>query len=257
MPDDRFFHPAWPVFHDDNHLLVVYKPALIPVQGGMDRRVSMLDLARRWIGIRYRKPGRVYLGLVHRLDFPVAGVMAFARTSKAAGRLCARFREGAVGKTYLAVVEGIPATREGTLHHMLARGRTGSRIAAEGDHKVRDALLHYRVLDTFKDRALVEVDLKTGRKHQIRLQLSQSGHPVLGDSRYGSTTAVPGGCIALLSRRLIVSHPTTAINMSFECPVPEEWPWPESIDPEGSLSPPWTWPSIREHQDCLDTAIYR
>ena len=249
--DNRFFHPRWPVFHEDNHVLVVYKPALLPVQRGMHRGTSMLDLAKKWIGLRYSKPGRVFLGLVHRLDFPVAGVMAFARTSKSAGRLCAQFREGTVEKSYLAVVEGIPKAREEGLSQLLVRGEKRSRIAGGGEHGAREALLDYRVVDTFNGRALVEVDLKTGRKHQIRLQLSHLGHPVAGDTRYGAPSSLPGGRIALMSRRLVISHPTKSVPMPFECPVPAGWPWPKVIDGFDFLPPPWAWPEICSSREMI------
>jgi len=241
-----FFHPDWPVFHEDNHILVTYKPALIPTQRGMDRGVSMLDMAKKWVALRYSKPGRVYLGLVHRLDFPVAGVMVFARTSKAASRLSAQFREGKVRKTYLAVIEGVPPARKGTLCHMLARNGKLSRIAEIDEPRCRAGVMEYRVVHELEGRTLVEIDLKTGKKHQIRLQLSYIGHPVVGDSAYGSVSRLPGGCIALMSRRLDLFHPTRKIPMSFQSPVPAGWPWPYSIDPEATLSPLWTWHQIRK-----------
>jgi 23S rRNA pseudouridine1911/1915/1917 synthase len=243
---NKFFHPGWPVFYEDNHLLVVYKPAMLPVQQGMQAGVSMLDLAKKWVAARYRKPGRVYLGLVHRLDFPVAGVMVFARTSKAAGRLSAQFREGSVGKRYLAVVDGVPSARTGTLSQHIVRGEKRCRIAGNRDKNARDAILDYRVVDTFKKRALLEVELRTGRKHQIRLQLSHFGHPVVGDTRYGSFSPAPYGCIALMSRVLVFHHPTKTDTLSFQCPVPEGWPWPKALDAEGEVSPPWTWHKIQE-----------
>jgi 23S rRNA pseudouridine1911/1915/1917 synthase len=242
----NFFHPRWPVFYQDNHVLVIYKPALIPVQKGMLRGESLLDLAKKWIALRYAKPGRVYLGLVHRLDFPVAGVMLFARTSKAAARLSAQFREGKVKKTYLAVVEGIPAARRGTLRHMMARKGKLSRVVYAGEQGSREGVLEYRVISQWEKHALVEIDLKTGRKHQIRLQFSHIGHPVLGDSLYGSGFALPDGCIALMSRRMVFFHPTRKLSMSFQSPVPDGWPWPEALDGEVIPAPLWTWQQMRE-----------
>jgi 23S rRNA pseudouridine1911/1915/1917 synthase len=241
-----FFHPRWPVFYEDNHLLVMYKPALIPVQHGMAGGASLLDLAKKWVGLRYAKPGRVYLGLVHRLDYPVAGVMVFARTSKAAGRLSAQFREGKVRKIYLAVVEGFPEPREGTLRHRIARSGKRSRVALAGEQDAREGVLAYRVVAQSEKQALVEIDLITGRKHQIRVQFSHIGHPVLGDTVYGSTSALPDGCIALMSRRMVFSHPTRDLSMSFQSPVPAGWPWPQAIDPEAIPAPPWSWHQMRK-----------
>jgi len=246
MQSINFFHPRWPVFHEDNHLLVMYKPALIPVQRGMSRGTSMLDLAKKWVALRYSKPGRVYLGLVHRLDFPVAGVMVFARTSKAASRLSAEFREGKVKKTYLAIVEGIPEGCEGTLRHRIVPSGKLSRVAYTGEQGSREAVLEYRVIAQSGKQALVEIDLKTGKKHQIRLQFSHIGHPVLGDSLYGSACALQRGCIALMSRRMDFLHPTRKIPMSFQSPVPAGWPWPEVIDPGLIPAPLWTWQQMRK-----------
>ncbi|MFO8090642.1 MAG: RNA pseudouridine synthase [Desulfatiglandaceae bacterium] len=253
----KFFYPRWPVFHEDNHLLVIYKPALIPVQRGMRGGESLLDLAKKWLALRYSKPGRVYLGLVHRLDFPVAGVMVFARTSKAASRLSAQFREGNVKKTYLAVVEGIPAAPQGTLRHMIARSGKLSRVAHTGEQGSREGVLEYRVIAQLEKQALVEIDLITGRKHQIRLQFSDIGHPVLGDSLYGSASALPAGCIALMSRRMVFLHPTRKISMSFQSPVPAGWPWPEALDGEVIPAPLWTWRQMRkESYDMANSGFF-
>jgi len=246
MQTTHFFHPQWPVFYEDNHLLVLYKPALIPVQRGMRGGASLLDLAKTWLGLRYSKPGRVYLGLVHRLDFPVAGVMAFARTSKAAGRLSAQFREGSVKKIYLTVVEGIPEPHQGILRHWIAPCGKQSRIAHPGEQDAREGILEYRVIAEAGRQALVEIDLKTGRKHQIRLQFSYIGHPVLGDSLYGSGCALPEGCIALLSRRMVFFHPTRKGSMSFQSPIPAGWPWPDAMDSETIPATLWTWRQMRK-----------
>ncbi len=245
-PNTNFFHPRWPVFHEDNHLLVLYKPALIPVQKGMHGGASMLDLAKKWVALRYSKPGRVYLGLVHRLDYPVAGVMVLARTSKAAARLSAQFREGNVRKIYMAVVEGIPEPRQATLNHWIARSGKLSRVAHAGEQGSREGVLEYRVIAQSGKQALVEIDLKTGRKHQIRVQLSHIGHPVLGDSLYGSTSLLPDGCVALMSRRLFFLHPTRKVSMSFQSPVPAGWPWPDPIDSERIPATLWTWRQMRK-----------
>jgi 23S rRNA pseudouridine1911/1915/1917 synthase len=252
-PKIHFFHPRWPVFYEDNHLLVIYKPALIPVQKGMHKGASLLDLAKTWVGLRHSKPGRVYLGLVHRLDYPVAGVMLFARTSKAAGRLSAQFREGTIEKTYLAVVEGIPSAPQGTLRHRIERSGKMSRVADASESRSQEAILEYRVLAKLENQALVEIDLQTGRKHQIRVQFSDIGHPVMGDSLYGSSFGLPGGCIALMSRRIGFTHPTRKISMSFQSPVPAGWPSPDTLDPNEISAPLWTWPQMRQHVHDIPT----
>jgi 23S rRNA pseudouridine1911/1915/1917 synthase len=233
-----FFHPLWPVFYEDNHLLVLYKPAGLIMQRGLDDKPNLVDLAKVWIKMRYAKPGRVFVGMVHRLDGPVAGVLALARTSKAAARLSAQFRDGRIAKTYLAVVQGTPPQERGHLVHRLARAGRLSRIASAEGHEGQTAALSYRLIDRQKTRSLLEVTLETGRRHQIRTQLAAMGCPIWGDRSYGAEHGLPDGRIALLAVRLVLTHPTREQVMTFESPWPAGWPWPcPSEPPEPPL---WT-----------------
>lgn len=196
------------VLHEDNHLLVVHKPAGLPTQAGRAGEPCLLEQAREWVRERYHKPGRVYLGLVHRLDRPVAGVVVLARTSKAASRLSQQLRARTMSKIYRALVSGQPEPAEGTLvHHvaLLPDGRPVLHDAPGPDRK--EARLSYRVLRRGAP-SLVEVELGTGRKHQIRMQLARKGHPIVGDARYGSTVPFTAGAIALVAWRLEFTHPT-------------------------------------------------
>jgi 23S rRNA pseudouridine1911/1915/1917 synthase len=233
-----FVHARWPVFHEDNHLLVVYKPAGLLSQGDASGADNLLDLCKSWLKARHGKPGRVFLGLVHRLDRPVAGVMVFARTSKAAARLSAQMRARRVRKGYLAVVEGRMPAAEGRLCDRLVRGEHASRIADGGDASSREACLSYRVHAARDDRSLVAVALETGRKHQIRVQLAHAGCPVVGDVRYGASAPLPGGPIALLAREIELDHPTQSGRLTFTAPLPAGWPWPNA---DTGDSPLWNW----------------
>lgn len=203
----------------------------------------MVDLAKAWLKVCYAKPGRVFAGMVHRLDAPVAGVLVLARTSKAAARLSEQFRTGAVEKTYLAVVQGRPDRPADRLVHQLVRHGRYSRPADGEPARGQTAILSYRLLETRADRSLLEVDLETGRRHQIRAQLSAIGCPIWGDNNYGAGRALPHGCIALLAFKLAFAHPTLKTLMRFECPVPEGWPWP--VSSEALDRPYW---SIEDYQ---------
>jgi 23S rRNA pseudouridine1911/1915/1917 synthase len=234
-----FLHERWPVFHEDNHLLVLYKPAGLLVQGDETGAANLLDLAKAWLKQRHCKPGRVFLGLVQRLDRPVAGVMPFARTSKAAARLSAQLRTRQTRKLYLAVVEGrLPSERGELTHHLERQGRL-SRVVPQPSASSRQARLAYRMLEASGGCSLVEIALETGRKHQIRLQLAHIGCPVLGDVRYGAQAPLAAGSIALLAREIRFEHPIRRELLSFECPLPVGWPWPGAgIRPEAPL---WNW----------------
>lgn len=234
-----FFHPRWPVFHEDNHLLVLYKPAGLIMQRGRSAKPNLVDLAKAWLKVRYNKPGRVFAGMVHRLDAPVAGVLVLARTSKAAARLSEQFRQNRVRKTYLAVVQGRPAQPDGRLVHRLVRWGRYSRVAEEG----REAALSYRLLESGAAQSLLEVHLETGRRHQIRAQLAAMGCPILGDTAYGASGALPHGCIALLARQLAFVHPTRQTPMAYVSPAPVGWPMADQ-DPR---RPYWAIETYREH----------
>ena len=233
-----FYHQHWPVYFEDNHLLVLYKPAGLVMQRDHKGKANLLDLAKAWIKSRHRKPGRAFAGMVHRLDAPVAGVTVLARTSKAASRLSAQFRCGTVEKEYLAVVSDVPPNKDERLVHHLVRVGRLSRITAKQTGDSKTASLRYRVLASQAQRSLLEIALETGRRHQIRAQLSAIGCPILGDINYGASQAMAHGRIALLAHKLTFDHPTRKIRMQFTSPPPREWPWPDRSF--GTDVPLWT-----------------
>jgi len=239
-----FYHPRWPVFYEDNHLLVVYKPAGLIMQRDHKNKANLLDLAKLWIKARYAKPGNVFAGMVHRLDGPVAGVVALARTSKAAGRLSDQFRRGTIEKQYLAVVEGRPPDDKARLENWLVRDGRHSRIVSTPVTGSQDARLNYRRIASSADASLLGIRLETGRRHQIRVQLAGIGCPIAGDVRYGASKPLAHGRIALLARGLACDHPTTKVRMAFEAAWPVGWPWP--VKGHEMDRPLWT---IEEYQD--------
>ncbi|MEN8782537.1 MAG: RNA pseudouridine synthase [Desulfobacterales bacterium] len=234
-----FYHPRWPVFFEDNHLLALFKPAGLLAQGDRSGAVCLLELAKDWLRKRHAKPGRVFLGLVHRLDRPVAGVMLFARTSKAAARLSAQFRCGTIQKTYLAVVEGTPAQPNGNLYDHIERQGLSCRILSEPSGNSREARLQYRLIDSTGDRSLLQVAPQTGRRHQIRLQLSHAGNAIVGDVRYGAVSPLKDRQLALLAKEITVMHPTLKTPLRLTCPLPAGWPWPAA--PEKVAAPFWNY----------------
>lgn len=213
------------VLYEDNHLLVVNKPAGLPTMGTPGGLPTLLTVAKDYVKQRYQKPGNVYLGVMSRLDAPVTGVVLLARTSKAAARLTEQFRSHTVDKSYWAVVEGIVDSAQETLVDWLAHDDRHRRMHIVGSTfaDAREARLSYHRLGLIaKKDSWLEIQLETGRKHQIRLQLSHHGHPIIGDRKYGSRASFPVG-IALHSRRLVVSHPTTGDPLTFEAPLPASW----------------------------------
>jgi 23S rRNA pseudouridine1911/1915/1917 synthase len=212
------------VLYEDNHLLAVAKPAGLATMGLAPDRPTLLTRAKDYIKQRYQKPGNVYLGVISRLDTPVTGVVLFARTSKAAARLTEQFRNRQVEKTYWAIVEGMVDPACGDLEDWIAHDERHRRMHVVGASfaGARQARLAYRTIKTVGSHTLVEIDLETGRKHQIRLQFATRGHAVLGDRKYGSRIAFPDG-IALHARRLRVKHPVRDESLVFEAPLPRSW----------------------------------
>ncbi|MDY0094457.1 MAG: RNA pseudouridine synthase [Candidatus Vecturithrix sp.] len=215
------------VLYEDNHLLVVLKPAGVLVQGDVTGDVSLLAISKQWLAEKHQKPGNVFLGLVHRLDRPVSGIVVFAKTSKAANRLCVQFRERTIQKTYLAVVEGRLVSASDTLIHYIQKRSGNRRVHIFSDpHENSDrAELSYQVLEETADKSLLQVQIHTGRHHQIRAQFSAIGHPILGDHKYRSSVQLPGRTIALFAFQLGFSHPTQPREFVFQAIPPEEWPW--------------------------------
>ena len=212
------------VLYADNHLLVVEKPANLPTQADSSGDDDLLSILKRYIAEKYNKPGAVYLGLVHRLDRPVGGVMVFARTSKAASRLSESFRTHEQDRRYLAVVEGeIPGERE--LNDWLIKdGRTGMvRVVRENTPGAKRAKLITRPRAVREGLTLTQVQLFTGRAHQIRVQHAHMGHPLWGDNRYGDGR--PGQQLALWAWSLTVKHPTRDETLTFTAPPPRRDVW--------------------------------
>ncbi len=234
----HFYHERWPVLYEDNHLVVVYKPAGLIMQRDHKNKANLLDLVKWWIKTRHNKPGNAFAGMVQRLDGPVAGVVVVARTSKGASRLSAQIRAGTVKKRYLAVVEGRPPHDGGRIENDLVRHGRYSRIAMASDSKGQYSSLTYRRVASCRETSLMEIDLETGRRHQIRVQLSGIGCPIVGDVAYGAAHAMAHGRIALLARRIDFDHPTRQARMRFEAPLPEGWPWPDTQ--EHRVCPLWT-----------------
>lgn len=204
--------------YEDNHLLVVVKPQGKLTQSDETGDLSLQDECKQYIKEKYQKPGEVYLGLVHRLDRPVGGLVAFARTSKAASRLSEQLRVHHMEREYLAVVEGEDLPARGDLRDWLLQGEDGLvRVVPEGTPGAKEARLHYERLGARDGTALVHLRLETGRKHQIRVQLSHLGYPIRYDMRYGHGER--GRDIALFGAVLRLTHPTLKKEMTFTaCP---------------------------------------
>jgi 23S rRNA pseudouridine1911/1915/1917 synthase len=212
------------VLFEDNHCLVVNKPAGVLVQSDHTGDRSLADYSKSWLQQRHAKPGAVFLGVVHRLDRPVSGIVLLARTSKALSRLAAAFRQRRVTKVYRAILELPPEMLNGRLEHYLLKDPASntSRIVAADTGGARRAVLHYRVLQRVAAGALVEIVPETGRSHQIRVQMASVGGAIVGDLRYGSNTAL-GEKIALHATRLQFPHPTRQEIIDIHCPLPQSW----------------------------------
>ena len=209
------------ILYLDNHLLVVRKPAGMLVQGNHTGDENLLDIGKAYLKVKFNKPGNVFLGLVHRLDRPVSGVVVFARTSTSARRLSQQFRERTVKKRYVALVHG-KVPKNGHLVNYIARRQTKSRIV-NAPHGQR-AELSYERLAYRNGVSSVRVNLATGRHHQIRVQFADMGHPVLGDFKYGSRKPFPNRAIALYAQALTITHPTKKEPMTFKTKPETFWP---------------------------------
>ena len=216
------------ILFEDNHLLVVDKPALLPTMGVQEGDDSLVNQAKEYLRRKYNKPGNVYLGVVSRLDEFVSGVIVLARTSKAASRLTDQFRRRAVGKYYLAIIPDLPSlpdagelenrlVKDESLHRMMALEKNAPAVPQE-----KVAKLNFKTLGCHNKQRLLAVSLKTGRKHQIRVQLAAAGCPIIGDRKYESLASFKRG-IALHSHRLVIEHPITKETRSFQSDPPRFW----------------------------------
>lgn len=215
------------ILYEDNHLLVVEKPVNIPVQGDASRDVHMVDLLKEDLKVRYNKPGKVYLGLIHRLDRPVGGVMVFAKTSKAASRLSDLMRRQEMERTYLAIVHGRMPQESGKLVDYLYKDRNENKVypCRPQDYMAKKAVLTYEQLHSEGMLSLVRVKLHTGRPHQIRFQLAHASCPIFGDQKYGELASKRGSQIALWSHELEFKHPTRDEQVKTVCSPPAKHPW--------------------------------
>ena len=215
------------IIFEDNHLLVVEKPVNMPTQGDDTGDLDLLTFLKKDLKVRYEKPGNVYLGLLHRLDRPVGGVMVFAKTSKAASRLSSQIREGKFGKDYLAVVRGLLKTKKGRLHNYLLKDHRRNLVAVvpEATPDAKEAWLDYSVIGEGEGMSLLQIALGTGRSHQIRVQFAAVGHPLYGDQKYGSRVNRVGEQLALFSFKLCFQHPVSKEYLEFKATPPMTHPW--------------------------------
>ncbi|RHW40449.1 RNA pseudouridine synthase [Neobacillus notoginsengisoli] len=216
-----------PILFEDNHLLLVEKPINVPVQEDSSGDLDLLTALKDDLKLRYQKPGNVYLGLVHRLDRPVGGVMVFAKTSKAASRLSDMIRRHVIERKYLAVVHGTPNKKRAQLVHYLHKDHRKNKVSAVSpDHpNAKKAVLEYEVLASKKGFSLLSVNLHTGRPHQIRVQLSTIGHPIFGDQKYGEHLTKPGQQIALWAHSIHFEHPVGKEPIEVYSIPPVNDPW--------------------------------
>lgn len=216
--------PDIPIIFEDNHLLVVNKPPGLLSQEDHTERPDLLNICKTYIREKYNKPGNVFLGLLHRLDRPVGGVMVFAKTSKAASRVSEQIRARKVRKRYRAVLVGNPPPNGVLEHHLLKNEKKNVvEVVAKPLRRSKLAKLSFNVIARKHNLALVDINLETGRAHQIRVQFAETGSPVWGDKRYG--TPQDTGSIALHAYSFKLEHPTLKEKMTFKADLPETTPW--------------------------------
>lgn len=215
------------ILYEDNHLLVVNKSPGEIVQGDKTGDESMAEALKKILKEKYGKPGNVFLGVVHRLDRPVGGLVIFAKTSKALTRLNRMLRDGEIHKTYYALTRGLPLESEGILKHYVKSVERNNKsyasdVPSEGS---KEARLKYRLVNKGENYNLLEIQLLTGRKHQIRVQLSAIGCPIKGDLKYGDKRSNPDGSISLVAKSLDFEHPVSHERVHVEAPCPDDNLW--------------------------------
>ena len=217
------------IVYEDNHVIIASKRSGEIVQGDKTGDRTLADDVKEYIKEKYAKPGNVFLGVTHRLDRPVWGLVVFAKTSKALARLNDMFRNGEVHKTYWAICQNAPAEPEATLTHWITRNEKQNKSYAY-DKEVpgsKKAVLHYRTISRSERYTLVEIELMTGRHHQIRCQLAKIGCPIKGDLKYGARRSNPDGSISLLARKVEFIHPVSKERICVESQVPDDNLWSE------------------------------
>ena len=215
------------VLYEDNHIIIVNKAAGEIVQGDKTGDKPLSDIVKEYLKVKYNKPGNVFCGVTHRLDRPTSGVVVFAKTSKALSRLNTLFRDGKVDKTYWAIVKDRPPQEEDRItHHLIKNEKINKSIAYDTEKpRTKKAALHYRLIAASQKYYLLEIDLETGRHHQIRVQLAKIGCPIRGDLKYGANRSNPDGSISLHARSISFTHPVSNKQVSVTAPVPEENLW--------------------------------
>jgi len=212
------------ILFEDNHLIAVNKPVGVPVQGDISGDTPLIDFVSEYIKVKYEKPGNVYIGLVHRVDRPVSGIVLFAKTSKALARMNEVFQSRQVKKTYLAIVAEAPEKIKGTLEHYLVKDAEKNKSFAysKSGKGAKKAALSYELIGRSQNYSLLRIDLETGRHHQIRCQLAKIGSPIRGDLKYGSPRSNPNGGISLHAYKLEFEHPVKKSTVVIKAPLPTD-----------------------------------
>ncbi len=215
------------VLYEDNHLVVVNKAPGEIVQGDKTGDKPLSEEVKEYLKVKYNKPGNVFCGVTHRLDRPTSGIVVFAKTSKALSRLNAMFKNNEIDKTYWAVVKKLPEKTEATLTHYLIKNERTNKSTAYDVEKpnTKKSVLHYKVIGQSQNYNLLEVDLETGRHHQIRCQLSKIGSPIKGDLKYGAERSNPDGSISLHARKIAFIHPVSKEKIELVAPTPDDVLW--------------------------------
>lgn len=210
------------VLYEDNHLIAVYKPAGVLVQGDDTGDATLMDEVKYYLKQKYHKTGKVFLGLIHRLDRNVQGIILFAKTSKGASRLSEQFRKHEVEKIYHAVIEGAPKEKSATLTHFLTKDEKTNKTSVSSKQQTgsQEAELSYEVMRSNEKYSLLKIRLGTGRSHQIRAQLAATGYPIVGDIKYGATEILPNHELALAATSLAFTTATNGERQTITVPVP-------------------------------------
>lgn len=207
--------------YEDNHIIAVVKPAGVLTQGDKSGDKNLMDLVKEYLKDKYKKPGNVFLGLVHRLDRNVQGIILFGKTSKGASRLSEQFRTHSIEKTYHALVIGKPEKESGELVNFISKNE--ETLVAKIGESGKEARLYYQVVKSNNDHSLLKIQLETGKFHQIRAQLSYAGFPIVGDVKYGAKTHLPDNSIGLCETGISFNSATEEKRIDLTLPIPEEW----------------------------------